>query len=177
MEKITEKQHLEKEWYEEARKQTVETLPTFIHHVMNDYEHDYGTVCHAISACALAATYAADGQPQGGMTGFQASYVMLNFVKQFMYSSLKTSLRIVDYDKMLYPQYENYFDKLISKETFDSIQEEARRNIAEVEEQKKTLEESGEMRNAVLVHPVVLKHWKSIAEGNVPFGYKVKEEQ
>lgn len=177
MEKITEQQHLEKQWYEEAKSQTLETLPAFINHVMNDYEHDYGTICHAIAACALAATYAANEQPQGGVTGFQAGYIMVQYMKNWMYSDLKTTLRIVDFDKMLYPQYEDYFDKLISKETFDSIQEEARRNIAEVEEQKKTLEESGEMRNAVLVHPVVLKHWKSIAEGNVPFGYKVKEEQ
>lgn len=176
MEKITEQQHLEKEWYEEAKKQTLETLPAFISHVMNDYEHDYGTVCHAIAACALAATYAANEQPQGGVTGFQAGYVMAQYMKNWMYSDLKTTLRIVDFDKMLYPQYKDYFDKLISKETFDSIQEEARKNIAEVEGQKKTLDESGEMRNAVLVHPDVLEHWKSIADGNIPFGYKLKED-
>ena len=176
MEKITEQQHIEKQWYKDAKEQTLETLPSFINHVMNGYEHDYGTICHAIAACALAATYAANEQPQGGITGFQAGYVMTQYMKNWMYSDLKTTLRIVDFDKMLYPQYQDYFDKLISKETFDSIQEEARRRIAEVEEERKALKNLGKDANSVLINPDVLKHWKSIAEGNVPFGYKLRKD-
>lgn len=38
--KITEQDHLEKEWYEEAKKQTLETLPQFMNHMLNDYGHD-----------------------------------------------------------------------------------------------------------------------------------------
>ena len=52
---VTEEMRPEKEWFAEAGKQTVETLPAFINHLMGDYEHDYGTVVHAISACAVAA--------------------------------------------------------------------------------------------------------------------------
>ena len=33
----TEEMHLEKEWFEEAGKQTLETLPAFMDHVLNDY--------------------------------------------------------------------------------------------------------------------------------------------
>ena len=176
MEKISEQQHLEKQWYKDAKEQTLETLPAFINHVMNDYEHDYGTICHAIAACALAATYAANEQPQGGITGFQAGFVMAQYVKNWIYSDLKTTLRIVDYDKMLYPQYEEYFDKIITKKTFEMLQEEAQKRIAEVEAERKSLEESGKIPNAVLVHPDVLRHWKSIVEGNVPFGYRLKED-
>ena len=43
MEKISEEQNLKKIWFEEAKEQTIETLPMFINHIMNDYDHDYGT--------------------------------------------------------------------------------------------------------------------------------------
>ena len=61
---ITEEMHLEKEWFEQAREQKLETLPEFMNHILNDYRHDYGTICHAISACALAAAWAADNSDQ-----------------------------------------------------------------------------------------------------------------
>ena len=41
---ITEEMHLEKEWFANAKKQTLETLPAFMNHVLNDYCHDYGTI-------------------------------------------------------------------------------------------------------------------------------------
>ena len=82
---ITEEMHLEKEWFELARKQTLETLPGFINYVMNDYMHDYGTICHAVAACALASAWAANDSPNGGITGFQANFVMWDFVKQWGY--------------------------------------------------------------------------------------------
>lgn len=163
MEKISEKQHLEKIWFEEAIEQTIETLPQFINHIMNDYEHDYGTICHAIAACPLAAAWAANKHEQGHITGFQASFVMWDFIKEWMYSSNQSGLRLVDYDDMLYPQYENKFDKVISKETFDSIKKAAQERLEEVKQGRE-------------VHPDVIKHWGSIVAGNVPFGYQIKED-
>ena len=161
--KITEEMHVEKEWFEQAREQTLETLPDFINHVMNDYIHDYGTVCHAISACAIAAAWAADNTENGGITGFQASFVMWNFVKQWSYSSNKCGLKIIDYDDMLHPQYEHKFtQKTISSDIWESLQERA----------KELLEEN---KNGI-AHPDVREHWKSIVNGVVPFGYVVKGE-
>lgn len=163
MEKINEEQRLEKEWFKEAQEQTIVTLPTFINHIMNDYEHDYGTICHAMAACALAAAWAANKHEQGHITGFQAGFVMWDFIKEWKYSSNQTALRIVDYDDMLYPQYEDKFDKVILKRTFESIQKAAQESLDEVKQGREA-------------HPDVIKHWKSIVDGNVPFGYKVKEE-
>lgn len=163
MKKINEEQHLEKKWFKDAKEQTIETLPAFINHIMNDYEHDYGTICHAVSACALAAAWAANNHEQGGITGFQAGFVMWDFIRQWMYESNKTSLKIIDYDKMLYPQYEGKFDKIISKETFDCIQKAAQENLDRI-------------KNGDEAHPYVIKHWESIAAGNVPFGYRIKED-
>lgn len=159
---ITEEMHLEKEWFESAKKQTLETLPAFMNHVLNDYCHDYGTIVHAISACALAAVSAADESEQGGITGFQAGCVMWDFIKQWGYLSNKCGLMIVDYDNMLYPQYENKFNnKEIPQSIWERLQKQA-------EELLKT--EKG------YAHEKVIAHWQSIIAGNVPFGYKVKND-
>lgn len=163
MEKISEEQNLEKIWFEEAGEQTIETLPQFINHIMNDYDHDYGTICHAIAACSLAAAWAANKHEQGHITGFQASFVMWDFIKEWMYSGNQSGLRIVDYDDMLYPQYKDKFDKIISKETFEGIQKAAQESLEEVKQGREA-------------HPDVIKHWESIVAGNVPFGYKIKED-
>ncbi len=157
---IDESMHLEKEWFQEAKKQTLDTLTQFIDHLMTDYQHDYGTICHAIAAAALAATYAADQSPQGGITGFQAGFIMWDFVRQWMYSNNECGLRLVNYDDMLFPQYQYKFEKIISPDTWNKIQEQAKELL-------KT-----EAHNA---HNEVYKHWKSIANGQVPFGYIVEE--
>lgn len=157
---IDESMHLEKEWFQEAKKQTRDTLGQFIDHLMTDYQHDYGTICHAIAAAALAATYAADNSPQGGITGFQAGFIMWDFIKQWMYPTNTCGLKIVDYDNMLYPQYERHFDKTIPSHTWELLQ-------AQAKELLKT-----EAHDA---HNEVYKHWQSIANGQVPFGYIIEE--
>lgn len=159
---ITEEMHLEKEWFANAKKQTLETLPAFMKHVLNDYCHDYGTICHAISACAIAAAWAADGSEQGGITGFQAGFVMWDFIRQWRYSSNKSALKIIDYDDMLYPQYEY---KFTNKEIPQSIWESLKKQAEELLREEKTY-----------AHETVIEHWQRIIDGNVPFGYTVKED-
>ena len=162
---ITEKMHLEKEWFEQARKQKLETLPEFMNHILNDYCHSYGTICHAISACALAAAWAAGSSDQGGITGFQSGFVMWDFVRQWAYRNNKTSLRIIDYDKMLYPQYKDYFEgRTISQSTWETLQNEAKRRLNEIDSGEESAADS------------VIAHWKSILNGTVPFGYKIKND-
>lgn len=158
----TEDMHLEKEWFEQAGRQTMDTLPEFMNHVMNDYCHDYGTVCHAIAACALAAACAANEMDGacGGITGFQAGFVMWDFIKQWQYPNAKTGMKIVNFDDMLYPQYDFKFQKTIGRKTWDALQREAEKNLSE----------RGYAADAVL------DHWKSIVSGKVPFGYVVKDE-
>jgi len=70
------------------------------------------------------------------------------------------------YDDMLYPQYENRFAKTITKGLMESLIEEAKKHIAEHESNPKSM-----------VHPEVLAHWKKIAQGIPPFGYKVVDEK
>jgi len=153
-----------KEWFKEARKQTLETLPEFIRHVMEDYRFDYGTAVHAIAACSVGAAWA--GAEAEGITGFQAGCVMWDFVRYWNHSTNKCGMKLIDYDKMLYPQYEEKYEKVLSKDTWETIQNRAKELLAELE---------GNSGNNAPVHPDVIAHWKSIVDGKVPFGYTVSE--
>lgn len=145
---------------QEKRKniETFEDLTEFLKDVKENYNCGYGEAPRAMAQASLAvAWYLAK---EFGITGFQASFVMWDFIKDWQYSSNETGLRIVDFDNMLYPQYEYKFQKTISSYTWESIQKEA----------KKRLEERGGC-----VHPDVEKHWKSIVDGVIPFGYTISD--
>lgn len=157
---ITEEMHLEKEWFKEAENiKSVEELSKFVDKMLNSYQHDYGTACHAIAACSAACAWL--GAKVEGITNFQASFVMWDFIRNWMYKDNACGLRLVDHDDFLYPQYEYKFDKAISEETWASIQKEAKKLLDE---------DNGE---ACLQ---VRRHWESIVNGVVPFGYHVSKD-
>lgn len=157
---ITEEMHLEKEWFKEATKiKSIEELSKFVDKMLNSYSHDYGTACHAIAACAVASAWL--GADVEGITGFQAGFIMWDFITNWMYDHNKCGLRLVDYDNFLYPQYEYKYDKVISKDTWESIQKEAKKHLDE--------DDGGACRE-------VRRHWESIVNGVVPFGYRVIED-
>lgn len=87
---ITEEMKIQNEWYKEAKKQTVETLPEFVRHLTEDYSHDYGTICHAVAAAGIAAMYAVDNSPTGGITGFQAGCIMWKVIREWNFQNNKT---------------------------------------------------------------------------------------
>lgn len=138
--------------------ETLEQVMAIVKNVQENFNYDYGVAPRAIGAAAYAvASFLARKM---GITGFQAGFAMFDFIRAFNYPSNKCGLRIIDYDDMLYPQYEYKFQKTISLSTWQSIQVEA----------KKRLDESKSN-----VHPAIIAHWKSIANGVVPFGYCVEE--
>ena len=159
---VTEEMHPEKEWFAQARNMSMEDLPVFVNHVMNNYVHDYGTACHAVSACAIAAAWASCKAV--GLTGFQAGFVMWDFIRHWYKTSNETGMRLIDFDNMLYPQYAHRFDKVIGKDTWECIQQTAEKRLKEYEEKQEP------------VSIRVLEHWKSIVRGEVPFGYEVVED-
>jgi hypothetical protein len=65
--------------------------------------HDYGTCVYAMSMAALATFYYVSAKL--GTTGFQASYADLDFLRRSRH--YKCGFRIIDYEKLLYPQYLN----------------------------------------------------------------------
>ena len=156
MMKITEEMGIHKEWFEEAKKQTLETLPEFLRKLTEDYEHDYGTIVHAISAGSIATAWAMNGSKQGGITGFQAQFVMWDFIRNWQ--NKEGPMKLIEYDDMLYPQYRDRFEKEISEETHKRLIEKAKEKIIESPD----------------AHPGVIKHWKNIVIGIVPFGYTVR---
>ena len=149
---------LAKQWYAESQKQTLETLPAFMRKVLGR-KHSYGTICRAVTACALGAARAADHSEHGGITGFQAGCIMWDFVTEWL--SVKGPARMLRYEHMLFPQYEQDFDKTVSKDTAEYLKTEARKMLAE---EQKFLDER------------VRKHWEMLAEGKLPWGYKVEKK-
>ena len=158
-ETVTEEMHPEKAWFAEAEKMDEEGLSDFFARIIHGYNHDYGTACHAVAACALAAAWAACGDKDIGLSGFQAGFVMWDFIRNWIKTGNECGLRLVDYDDMLYPQYEYKFEKVIDETTWHSIQEKAKDKL-----------KADEACDSVIAH------WKKIADGIVPFGYKVVDQ-
>lgn len=126
---------------------TIEELNQIIKD-LTERGHDYGTCVYAMSLCAEAAfNYAAH---MVGATGFQASCADLTFIGRSR--SMKDGFRIIDYNKLLYPQY-------LTSEHFPSIQEL-------LEENKERLKKRASEMLATEdhAHENVKSHWKTIAE-------------
>lgn len=135
MQHITEETKVHEGWYEEADKMTLEDLPEFLSRLLTEYGHDYGTICHALAAGAVATLHAMNKHENAGITGFQAGAIMWEFIRHWNYSNNKTGMRLMDWDNLLYPQYEDHFQKTISADTWAALQEEAAANIKEADEE------------------------------------------
>lgn len=134
-------------------------LRELISEVENNFNYDYGVSARAVGAVVTSvANYLSRKM---GLTGFQASFVMWDFIKAYMKSNNECGMKLVDYDDMLYPQYSYKFQKTISKETWENIVKSAKENLE---------------RDNKFASKNVIAHWKSIVDGNVPFGYVVEEE-
>jgi hypothetical protein len=147
------------DWYARAQKQTSKTIGAFIDEVMS-YDHDYNTVVMGVGACVVAAAWAANAHPEnGGVTGFQSSFVMWEFIKNW--SGKKGPMRLMEFEQMLYPQYEDRFEKEIARSTAEWLVAEAKKKLGEA-----TSDTS----------PRTVEHWKKIAAGHLPFGFIVLDE-
>jgi hypothetical protein len=167
---ITEKnEEIIEGWYEEAKKIRLSTLVPFIEKLFLEYSHDYGTICHAIAASAIAAAWVANAdEDQGGITGFQAGAVMWEFIQHWSLELKNKPLRLLNYENMLYPQHSKEFEKLISRDAADWLKKEAERKLTE--------DAKNRIAGKPRAHPAVFEHWTLIAEGKIPFGYTVKKE-
>ena len=158
MQNITEEMKVHEEWYKEAHADgmSLAKLPAFLKKLTEDYNHDYGTICHALTAGAIATMWAMNRTKQGGITGFQSGCIMWEFMKQW--NHIEAPARLVEYKNMLYPQYEDKFQKVISQSTWNFLKTEAQKNLDE---------KSGSDN--------CRRHWQSIVDGVIPFGYSIKE--
>jgi hypothetical protein len=156
---ITEEDGTHKAWMEEAHGiKTIEEFAAFHDKLMNTYNHDYGTICHALAALGVAGACLANHDPINGyITGFQAQAVMWEWLAGWG-TGPKRHGRMLDFDHMLYPQYEYKF-KTISAAVWEKLQASAKEYL-----EKETATDS------------VRAHWQSIADGVVPFGYSIPPE-
>ena len=148
-----------KEILEKERKniKSLDDLMNYIQNIIDNYDIGYGTAPRAIAQAALATSYyLAD---MFGITFFQASCVMWDFIKDWSFRGNKCGLKIVNYDDMLYPQYNYKFQKTIKKDTFEALQKAAENNL----------------KKHQFSSSAVIKHWKSIVDGNVPFEYIIED--
>ena len=144
----------------EKRKEikSLDGLLDFIKDVSKNYNTGYGTAPRSIAQASVAVADYLLGSM--GCTGFQAGCTMWDFITELMYPNNKCGLRLVDYDEMLYPQYEYKFtDKEISKESWEAMQKTAKDNLLSNE----------------YATPRVVQHWQNIADGVVPFGFTVED--
>lgn len=148
------------EWKAKAEAvKTEDELIAFIRDMVS-YDHDYGSIVHAIFNGMNATMNFINRSPAGGITGFQAGCLGHMCIQEYLY--IKPPYRILDFNNLLYPQYEDKFEKVISREVWEDL-----RKKAAVEYEK--FGEHGSER--------VKSHLKSVADGVIPFGFEVKDEQ
>lgn len=164
MKAITEADGLQKEWMAQAKTQTLETLPEFLRKLTSDYQHDYGTICHAIAAAAVGAATAVNKSPAGGITGFQAGAVMWEIVEGWGALSPGPK-RMQNFEDLLYPQMAYKF-RTVPKSILGWLKEQAQKRIAEW--QATGFEHVSERVRA---------HMAKVAKGHIPFGLSIQEDE
>lgn len=148
------------QWYADAHQvNNPDDLHTFVTRLITTYRHDYGTICHALAAAAIAAAYAVNGSPQGGITGFQAGAVMWQFIQEWN-GERGEPMRLLKYRSLLYPQSIDEQTR-ISQDTWDWLQKEAQALLANNPKDS--------------VHPRVWEHWVKIGQiGVVPLPFRLE---
>lgn len=137
---------------------TFDDLVEYLKDIKDNYGCGYGGAPKAIAQASVAvADYLSS---EFGITGFQASFAMWDFIRDYVYTGNKCGLRIINYDDMLYPQYGFKFQKTITSETFNALQRQARKNLKEYQ--------SAAERVAL--------HWQKVANGEAPFGYRISDD-
>lgn len=153
---------IREDWYERAKNQTLETLPTFLKELA-DYPKDYNTSVYAIGAAAVAASWAMNNEGcYGGITGFQGGCVMWEYVEHWM--GYKGPMKLTQYNDMLYPQYAYRYDKTMTEDTWVWLKQEARKNLEEW------------MEGKCDPNPRVTNHWLKIVNGEMPYGYILEKD-
>lgn len=137
---------------------TFDDLVAFLKDVRDNYGNGYGEAPRAMAQAALAVAWYLSSE--FGITGFQAGFVMWDFIKGWIKTHNECGLKLVDYDDMLYPQYDYKFERTISSSVWENLQKQAKENLESNEHASQN----------------VITHWKSIVSGKVPFGYIVVDD-
>lgn len=143
-------------WFAEADAATLETTSAFLQKLAA-HEHDYTSRVHAIAAAAVAAAKSVAKHQVASITGEQAGGVMWQFIMRW-FNLEGHDLRLLDFDQMLDPQNAPAFTT-VPPPVWHDLQVKARHLLISAPPE---------------VHPIILDHWKNMAAGKVPFGYRVE---
>lgn len=159
---MTEKEYRDCIYEKASKVKTKEDLDDLLEEVINSKDLDYGKIVYAICGCMIATCNYIDESEVGGITGFQAGFIGWEMIKKFTITlDNQFGMKILNYGNLLYPQYRERFEKTIDKDIWEKLRMEAYER----------------MKNCPEAHPDVFNHWKSIFQGEVPFGFVVKENK
>jgi hypothetical protein len=102
---IKEADGVHEKWYEEARGQTLDTLPVFLKGLMDEYSHDEVTLTHAVTAGAMATISAMDAHPEGGLTPSQNQLVFGLFLRKW--ARIEGPAKVMSWAGLLNPKNED----------------------------------------------------------------------
>lgn len=153
--------NLFEQWYELANTIDVDNLTTFAK-TLKATTNTPEEILHSVVAAIKATTEAMLKDVEiEGMENIR------NIVSTLAYRKINNLgegfTSVTDFDNMLNPQAKQLFDKYITEDAFLDLQQKAINLLKETEEQE--------------VHPALVAHWNSIAQGRVPFGYIIFEDE
>ena len=135
-------------------------LDKLLREVIKSKDLDYGKIVYAICGCMIATCNYINRSEVGGITGFQAGFIGWEMIKEYTITfNNQFGMKILNYGDLLYPQNEELFEKALDKDTWEALRKKAYEN----------------MKDSPDAHPRVFNHWKSIFQGEVPFGFVIRE--
>lgn len=123
----------------------------------------HSTACHGAMAVMIAAFNVI--QNTFNLSEYQRGCVGWEVVKEFMILDKNAPAQLLDFSNMLYPHGEEKFSRTITRKNWEWIQKQAQKKI------------DGVNKSEAPHSAKTFDHWKSIVDGNVPFGFDVVEVQ
>jgi len=101
---ISEGDAEQEKWYEQARAQTLETLPSFLTSLLDPYSHDEVTLVHAMTAGCMGLISAMNAHPEGGLNPAQTQLLLGMFIRKW--ARIEGPAKIMSWAGLLDPRNE-----------------------------------------------------------------------
>lgn len=156
-----------KVWLKRAKEVSIEEIPNFINELINSVDWEinddgYANIIKVMYISMMATFYGVNNSENGNITGSQVQTLAWKLFMKLMGIEEGTPLKMINYEGMLNPYNGSYFDKIIDKEFFEWLQNKARELLKD--------------NNCSPTDSDIIVHLLKIVDGEVPFGYTLKEE-
>lgn len=130
---------------------------------ITEHKQDYDTIIASCVAAMSAVRRVVSKQTNYGLSGHQAVGIGWEMLREFMF--VTGPARVIEYNHLLNPDNEAYFEKTITSEVWDHLRKTAKANI-----------EAPPVEGFPPPSQALVSHWRSVAAGNLPFGFVVRDE-